>query len=330
MEVPFFTDRILSCLKAPGGGDDTHISLSEPCLVCSETDEKFPFDRGLPSLFRRAEGDNAAIVRPFYEEYPFPNYDGVEEQSLLVNKGYSSPFARSLLKAIGYNKLVLECGCGTGQMTHFLALNNNHVLGVDMSLTSLSLAFEHKLRNRLVRSCFAQMNIFDLAVKDQSFDVVICHGVLPTIPDAERAFRHLVKKVKPGGIIIVGLYNFFARVPTWLRGRLIGVFGPNIDYVVRTRIKDPAKVKSWVMDQYFHPSEFWHSIDDVLGWFEGAGVEYLNCSPGILGTDSDGAQDLFAKSNPGNKYLRIVSQLAWIRMIGQEGALFDVIGRAPS
>ena len=29
---------------------------------------------------------------------------------------------------------MLECGCGTGQLSHFLSLNNNHVLGIDLSL----------------------------------------------------------------------------------------------------------------------------------------------------------------------------------------------------
>jgi 2-polyprenyl-3-methyl-5-hydroxy-6-metoxy-1,4-benzoquinol methylase len=79
-----------------------------------------------------------------------------------VSTGLHNSLTSTLLDAIGYNKLILECGCGTGQMTNFLSLNNNHVLGVDLSLSSLGLALEHKLRNGLRRPAFAQMNIFDL------------------------------------------------------------------------------------------------------------------------------------------------------------------------
>jgi 2-polyprenyl-3-methyl-5-hydroxy-6-metoxy-1,4-benzoquinol methylase len=90
-------------------------------------------------------------------------------------------------------------------------------VGVDLSLSSLGLALEHKLRNGLRRPAFAQMNIFDLAVKDESFDVVISTGVLHHTRDARRAFAAITRKAKPGGIVVVGLYNAYGRVPTFLR-----------------------------------------------------------------------------------------------------------------
>lgn len=232
-----------------------------------------------------------------------------------------------MLKAIGYNKTILECGCGTGQLSHFLQLNNNHVLGIDMSLSSLGLAIEHKLCNELPRSSFAQMNIFNLAIKDNSFDVVISHGVLHHTYDARLAFAHIIKKLKPGGIVMVGLYNRYARVPTYLRSKIIGLLGPRIDYVVRNRIQDARKAEIWIKDQYYNPHETWHSLDETLAWFEECDIEYLNASPAILGTDGEAAKSLFAKTSPGTAYQRVVTQLSWLNSIASEGALFDVIGR---
>lgn len=327
---PMFSDRILANLKAPGGGDDTTLGLAEDGLVCSETGEPFPFINGLPSLYAPTEGEGADVtrrVKSFYEENPFPNYEGVEEFGELVSKGSRNPFSANLLKAIGYNKTVLECGCGTGQLSHFLQLNNNHVLGVDISLSSLKLAAAHKQLNGLVRSGFAQMNIFELAVKDASFDVVISHGVLHHTFDARRAFAAIACKVKPGGVVMVGLYNRYARVPTWLRSKVIGITGGNIDYVVRNRIQDSRKADIWVKDQYYNPHETWHSIGEVLTWFEENDVEYLNCSPPILGTDGEDAASLFGRTTPGTAYQRLVTQVSWIGTIAREGALFDVIGR---
>ena len=287
----------------------------------------------VPSLFRPTTGEGADIagqVRSFYEENPFPNYEGIEDFGDLVNKGHQNPFSAQLLRAVGYNKLVLELGCGTGQLTHFLQLNNNHVLGIDMSVASLALAIKHKQRNELRRSAFAQMNIFELAIKDASFDVVISHGALHHTFDARRAFACIVRKVKPGGIVMAGLYNRYARVPTWVRSKLIGIVGPRIDYVVRTRIHDDRKVDIWIKDQYFNPHETWHSIDEVLGWFEENDVEFLNCSPPILGTEGEASSNLFERSSPGTRYQRLMTQLGWLGTISREGALFDVIGRRKS
>jgi 2-polyprenyl-3-methyl-5-hydroxy-6-metoxy-1,4-benzoquinol methylase len=325
-----FSDRILSCLEAPGGSDDTDLEQLDGALRCRQTGDLFPYVEGVPSLFGAVHAEGAGVterVKSFYEENPFPSYEGLEEFGELVSKGRENPFGVQLLRAIGFNKTVLECGCGTGQLSHYLQLNNNHVLGCDMSLASLSLAVEHKLRNGLRRCSFAQMNIFDLAVKDDSFDVVIAHGVLHHTFDARRAFAHIARKAKPGGIVMVGLYNRYARLMTWIRSGLVRFVGPKIDYVVRNRIRDARKADIWIKDQYFNPHETWHSIGAVLRWFDENEVEFLNCYPSIMGTGGEEATDLFAATDPGSGYQRLVTQLSWLGTIAREGSLFDVIGR---
>ncbi|MBT5648688.1 MAG: methyltransferase domain-containing protein, partial [Rhodospirillaceae bacterium] len=179
------------------------------------------------------------------------------------------------------------------------------------------------------RSAFAQMNIFNLAIKDESFDVVISHGVLHHTYDARAAFAQIVKKVKPGGVVVVGLYNSYARIMTWIRSKLIRALGPKIDYVVRNRIHDERKAQIWIEDQYFNPHETWHSIGEVQGWFAENGIEYLNCTPPVLGTDGEMQTSLFGETDPGTSYKRVITQLRWIGTIAREGALFDVIGRKP-
>ena len=327
-----FSDRILACLKAPGGTNEDGLEIVDGGLRSIKTGEAFPDQDGIPFLYKPSAGDTSLVtdmMRSFYEEHPFPSYEGMEEFGALANKGWTNPFSRELLDAIGYNKLVLECGCGTGQLTQFLQLNNNHTLGVDLSLSSLGLAVEHKNRNQLERSAFAQMNIFNLAIKDESFDVVISHGVLHHTYDARAAFAQIVKKVKPGGIVVVGLYNSYARIMTWIRSKLIRTFGPKIDYVVRNRIHDERKAQIWIEDQYFNPHETWHSIGEVQGWFAENGIEYLNCTPPVLGTDGELPSSLFDETDPGTGYKRAITQLGWIGTIAREGALFDVIGKKP-
>ena len=326
---PMFSDKILSRLEIPGEGS-RDLRQEANKLVSSGGEVEFPFKNGVPSLYFPADGDDQNVtekVKSFYEENPFPNYEGMEEFGELVNKGSQNPFSAQLLHAIGYNKTILECGGGTGQLSHFLQLNNNHVLGIDLSISSLGLAIEHKVKNELTRSNFAQMNIFNLAIKDNSFDVVISHGVLHHTYNARLAFSNIVKKLKPGGIIMVGLYNKYGRIPTYLRSKLIRILGPNIDFVVRNRINDERNADIWIKDQYYNPHETWHSLDEVLEWFDENGLEYVNASPAIQGTDGETYETLFSQTYPGNFYQRFVTQLTWIGTIAREGGFFDVIGR---
>src|SRR5262249_11323902 len=139
-------------------------------------------------------------------------------------------------------------------------------------------------------------------------------------------FASIVRKAKPGGVVVVGLYNWFARVPTAVRARLIKVFGTQIDYVVRNRIRDPRKADVWIKDQYYNPHETWHSIDEVMEWFEENDLAYLNCEPSILGANGLGS-GMFAATDPSSKTMRVMTQLSWLGSISSEGALFVMVGR---
>ena len=264
-------------------------------------------------------------VREFYEKNPFPNYDGIQDYADIVMQGQRSAFSRKLLSSVGMNKLILECGCGTGQLSHFLSLNNNHVLGIDLSLSSLQLALDFKLQHNLQRTAFVQMDIFDLAIRDETFDVVISSGVLHHTKDARRAFAAVAGKLKPGGAIVVGLYNRYARLPTLARSKLLGALGSRIDPIVRKRIHDPRKAEIWVNDQYYHPHETWHSADEVLAWFAENNITFTSCYPPITGTQQ--ADNFFDPGTPGTKAKRLLSQLAWLGSIGAEGGLFVMMGR---
>ena len=94
--------------------------------------------------------------------------------------------------------------------------------------------------------------------------------------------------------------------------------------------EDRRKAEIRIKDQYYKPHETWHSIGEVLKWFGENEIEYLNCSPAILGTDGEdieAAGTLFEHTRTGTAYQRLVTQLSWIGTIAREGALFDVIGR---
>src|SRR5262249_17433538 len=120
-------DRLLGCLKAPGAGEDAVLERTDGGFVCRATSAAWPDRAGVPSLLAGIASETVdpvtSRVKAFYEEHPFPSYEGLQEFGDLVSRGQGNAFARGLLDAIGHNKLILECGCGTGQMSHFLSLN---------------------------------------------------------------------------------------------------------------------------------------------------------------------------------------------------------------
>ena len=177
----------------------------------------YPIENGIARLFVPTVGelpdgaDVTDIVQEFYEKTPFPNYDDIDNTRALLEKGRAGRFARLLNEQIPFGASVLEVGCGTGQLTSFLAIANRAVLGIDVCWNSLTLAEHFKQEQGITRATFAQMNLFRPALKDNFFDVVISNGVLHHTGDCRAAFKRIGKLVKPGGHLIVGLYHWYGR-----------------------------------------------------------------------------------------------------------------------
>ena len=168
------------------------------------TGVRYPVIDGIPRLFVPTEGlvqsqDVTEIVKQFYEQTPFPDYDDLDNHRALLEKARSGLFARLLNEQIPYNARVVEIGCGTGQLTNFLAIAHRSVLGVDVCLNSLQLAQRFKTEHGLERAAFAQMNLFRPGLKDGFFDVVISNSVLHHTADCRGAFQCISRLLKPGG-----------------------------------------------------------------------------------------------------------------------------------
>ena len=86
--------------------------------------------------------------------------------------------------------------------------------------------------------------------------------------------------------------------------------------------------KSWIKDQYFHPIESLHTLDEVLEWFDNNDIEYINSIPSCDFEFSQDYADLFKKNSIGTFYSRIINQLSMIfNRLGSDGGLFVVIGK---
>jgi carbamoyltransferase len=296
----------------------------------------YPVEEGIPRLFvptASAETNGQDVletVKQFYEKTPFPNYDHLDDRRVFFEKAGARLFARLLNEQIPYSARVVEVGCGTGQLTNFLAMAHRSVLGVDVCLNSLRLAHRFKTEQGLDGATFAQMNLFRPALRDNFFDYVISNGVLHSTSDCRAAFLRISRLAKPGGYVLVGLYNAYSRQLHYARVALYRCTGITSQWLDPHfgRVSADGKREAWFQDQYCHPKETCHTIDELLGWMEEAELDFINSIPKPRGGPALTAdEDLFAPRDPGSALSRVWSQLADVGSGYREGGFFIVCGR---
>jgi SAM-dependent methyltransferase len=310
--------------------------MGADAAVNPATGKVYLVEEGILRLFvptiasENGEADVTETVKQFYEKTPFPNYEEMDNRRALLEKARNGIFARLLNEQIPFDARVVEIGCGTGQLTNFLASAHRSVIGVDVCLNSLRLAQNFKIEHGLARATFAQMNLFRPGLRDGFFDYVISNGVLHHTADARRAFMRISRLLKPGGYVVVGLYSAYSRQLHYARRALFRWTG------LTSRWLDPhfgkmsanRKREAWFQDQYCHPQESCHTLSEVMKWLDDEGLEFVNSIPKpALGQTLSPNENLFAAQSSGTQMGRLLNQLAYLGDGYREGGFFIVIAR---
>ena len=324
------TSSLLCCPQCKGELD--HGKTEYKCKNCHL---RFQILNGIPQLFVPNEwpdskNDVTETIRDFYEKTPFPNYDDFDDVGSLIDKSRRGVFSRLLDEQIPLGSSILECGCGTGQLSNFLAVANRQVHGVDMCINSLKLASDFKNRNGLSRVEFTQMNLFRPCFLEEEFDLVISNGVLHHTSDPRLAFKTISKLVKPGGYILIGLYHRYGRFATDVRRKIFHLTGDRMKWLDRRWASglDSKRKETWFKDQYKNPHESKHTINQVLKWFDETDFSFIRTIPSTMPFKSlDSTTYLFEPEPLSSPLARAITTSTMLLSGHKEGGFFIMIGQ---
>ena len=304
-------------------------------LECISCHQQYQIEEGIVQLFvpndwETEKADVTFDMKAFYEETPFPNYDDFDDLGSLILKARNGLFAKLLDDQIPYRSRIIECGCGTGQLSNFLSIASREVVGTDMCMNSLKLANDFKQKNNLRNVNFVQMNLFNPAFEDESFDIVISNGVLHHTSDPKLAFKRISKLAKPGGYILIGLYHTYGRLATDFR-RLIFKLTKDrfkfLDVHLNEDISE-SKKRAWFNDQYKNPHESKHTVSEVLRWFDEENISFVNSIPLPRAFERlSESTKLFEAQSRANYLESLITNWALFFTGHKEGGFFTMIGR---
>ena len=99
---------------------------------------------------------------------------------------------------------VLECACGTGAISIYIAQKCSKLIATDFSDGMLGQAA--KKCRKYPNVSFQKADITNLQFKDGQFDKVVAGNVIHLLPEPEKALHELERVAKPGGKIIIPTY----------------------------------------------------------------------------------------------------------------------------
>lgn len=122
----------------------------------------------------------------------------------IYNKKVYRETGQRVAERLRETDVVLECACGTGSISWYIADRCRQLTATDYSEGMLKQAKKNLASKDNVT--LAQVDITHLPYGDQSFDAVVAGNVIHLLPDPQQAMEELLRVCKEGGKVILPTY----------------------------------------------------------------------------------------------------------------------------
>jgi SAM-dependent methyltransferase len=195
------------------------------------------------------------------------------------------------------SKVVLDAGCGNGELSRGLNQFGCEVLAIDAS-SSVELAYKYFAAKGNDRTHFIQGDLTGPPLKDGVFDVIFAYGALHHNPSTREALRAIVPSLKPGGRIFIWVYRrvpglmhrfkevfrrLLAPLPLRVKHILVAFWLPQA--MLRQHLRAtigrsvPNERLTWrerflmLLDHYTPQWRWEHTPEEIKGWYRDLGYD---------------------------------------------------------
>jgi SAM-dependent methyltransferase len=195
-------------------------------------------------------------------------------------------------------KRILDLGCGTGEITCFLARQGAQVVGMDLAFPALEYGRRLAVSYKQDNTRFVCGSLHNMPFPHSTFDYVVAYMVLHQAPHPAGALRSLADTLTPGGRVIVQVPCFFGHLRPFHKAaiwkswaaRVVGAGDP--DRTARAaeslfyRHGDEAESGmdrlTYLYNHFAVPkSSMLNTHGRVLKWLSQAGLRYVSSDPPI-------------------------------------------------
>ncbi|MBX2804672.1 MAG: class I SAM-dependent methyltransferase, partial [Hyphomicrobiales bacterium] len=162
------------------------------------------------------EDSTSVKVAKQYEDYPYPRWTSVNLPAGIDPRRVLSRFFPADKLGFMENPFrILVAGTGTGRQAIIAAAGYGDmadVLGIDLSRSSLAYAKNRANNFGIGNLRLAQADVLGFAESGEGpFDIIESIGVLHHMADPFRGWELLTGLLRPGGLMLIGLYSAVSR-----------------------------------------------------------------------------------------------------------------------
>jgi SAM-dependent methyltransferase len=184
----------LRCVDPPAG----ECEITEGLLECVECRAQYPIVRGMPRFV--ASEMYASSFGFQWNKFPTLQVDAVMNNDLSQRRFHATTGWPEKLPG----ERILEAGCGSGRFTQLALQSGAQVFSFDLS-SAVEAAYANNRQSPDL--LMFQASIYEIPLRRETFDKIFCMGVIQHCPDPKKAFLALVPFLRPGGEIVIDVYQ---------------------------------------------------------------------------------------------------------------------------